>query len=186
MFHLCRHRYDTALKGFIEIITLNPLNEDAYKSLYDAYKKKGTLDKVIAEYEATSQRENSQIKKYILGYLYYYAGRTKDSIAKFNDFISSIPNDTNIPFFLAHIYSENNDVERAIGIFQELIKKDPSKLQIVTSRLAKLLTRRLDDKQTECILVALIEFYKNANEITSAENILSKLLTLKLPHPINP
>ncbi|MBU6392521.1 MAG: protein kinase [Planctomycetes bacterium] len=179
MFHLCRHRFDTALKGFIEIIELNPLNEDAYKSLYDAYKKKGTLDKAIAEYEAASQRENSQTKKYILGYLYYYAGRTKDSIAKFNDFISSMPNDTNIPFFLAHIYSENNDVERAIGIFQELIKKDPSKLQIVTSRLEKLLTQRLDDKQTECILVALIEFYKNANEITSVENILSKLSTLK-------
>ena len=104
MFHLCRHRFDTALKVFMEIIELDPLNEDAYKSLYDAYKKKGTLDKTIPEYEIASQRENSQTKKYILGYLYYYAGRTKDSIAKFNDSISSTPNDTNTLYFLAHIY----------------------------------------------------------------------------------
>ena len=181
LFHLCPHRYTTALKGFVEIIELDPLNESAYKSLYEAYKKKGILDKAIAEYEATSRLNDNSINKYILGHLYYYAGRIKDSIAYFNKFLTLPPNDTNIQFFLAYIYSENNEVERAVGIFQDLIIKDPSKLRVAISHLEKLLMHKLDEKQTPCLLNALCEFCAQAmaTDIPLAENVLAKIIKLK-------
>jgi len=181
LFHLCPHRYTTALKGFVEIIELDPLNESAYKSLYEAYKKKGILDKAIAEYEATSRLNGNSINKYILGHLYYYAGGIKDSIAYFNKFLTLPPNDTNIQFFLAYIYSENNEVERAVGIFQDLIIKDPSKLRVAISHLDKLLMHKLDEKQTPCLLNALCEFCAQAmaTDIPLAENVLAKIIKLK-------
>lgn len=181
LFHLCPHRHGTALKGFVEIIELDPLNESAYKSLYDTYKKRGLLDKAISEYETTSRLNNNSINKYILGHLYYFAGRIKDSIAKFNEFSILIPSDTNIDFFHAYIYSENNEVERAVGIFHELIKKDPSKLRAVISHLDKLLTHKLDEKQTQCLLNALSEFCTKVKvtDIPLAENILAKIIKLK-------
>ncbi len=181
LFHLCPHRYTTALKGFVEIIELDPLNESAYKSLYEAYKKKGILDKAIAEYEATSRLNDNSINKYILGHLYYYAGGIKDSIAYFNKFLTLPPNDTNIQFFLAYIYSENNEVERAVGIFQDLIIKDPSKLRVAISHLEKLLMHKLDEKQTPCLLNALCEFCAQvtATDVPLAENVLAKIIKLK-------
>ena len=181
LFHLCPHRYTTALKGFVEIIELDPLNESAYKSLYEAYKKKGILDKAIAEYEATSRLNDNSMNKYILGHLYYYAGRIKDSIAYFNKFLTLPPNDTNIQFFLAYIYSENNEVERAVGIFQDLIIKDPSKLRVAISHLDKLLMHKLDEKQTPCLLNALCEFCAQvmATDVPLAENVLAKIIKLK-------
>ena len=181
LFHFCPHRHTTALKGFVEIIELDPLNESAYKYLYEAYKKKGILDKAIAEYEATSRLNDNSINKYILGHLYYYAGRIKDGIAYFNKFLTLPPNDTNIQFFLAYIYSENNEVERAVGIFQDLIIKDPSKLRVAISHLDKLLMHKLDEKQTPCILNALCEFCAQvmATDIPLAENVLSKIIKLK-------
>jgi len=181
LFHLCPHRYTTALKGFVEIIELDPLNESAYKSLYEAYKKKGILDKAIAEYEATSRLNGNSINKYILGHLYYYAGGIKDSIAYFNKFLTLPPNDTNIQFFLAYIYSENNEVERAVGIFQDLIIKDPSKLRVAISHLEKLLMHKLDEKQTPCLLNALCEFCAQvtATDVPLAENVLAKIIKLK-------
>ncbi|HHT9112761.1 MAG: protein kinase [Planctomycetes bacterium] len=181
LFHLCPHRHTTALKGFVEIIELDPLNESAYKSLYEAYKKKGVLDKAIAEYEATSRLNDNFMNKYILGHLYYYAGRIKDSIAYFNKFLTLPPNDTNIQFFLAYIYSENNEVERAVGIFQDLIIKDPSKLRVAISHLEKLLMHKLDEKQTPCLLNALCEFCAQvmATDIPLAENVLAKIIKLK-------
>jgi len=181
LFHLCPHRHTTALKGFVEIIELDQLNESAYKSLYEAYKKKGILDKAIAEYEATSRLNDNSINKYILGHLYYYAGRIKDSIAYFNKFLRLPPNDINIQFSLAYIYSENNEVERAVGIFQDLIKKDPSKLRVAISHLEKLLMHKLDEKQTQCLLNALSEFCAlvMATDIPLAENVLAKIIKLK-------
>ncbi|HHT9123166.1 MAG TPA: protein kinase domain-containing protein, partial [Candidatus Wunengus sp. YC63] len=181
LFHLCPHRYTTALKGFVEIIELDPLNESAYKSLYEVYKKKGILDKAIAEYEATSRLNDNSMNKYILGHLYYYAGRIKDSIAYFNKFLTLPPNDTNIQFFLAYIYSENNEVERAVGIFQDLIIKDPSKLRVAISHLEKLLMHKLDEKQTPCLLNALCEFCAQvtATDVPLAENVLAKIIKLK-------
>jgi len=181
LFHLCPHRHTTALKGFVEIIELDPLNESAYKSLYEVYKKKGILDKAIAEYEATSRLNDNSMNKYILGHLYYYAGRIKDSIAYFNKFLTLPPNDTNIQFFLAYIYSENNEVERAVGIFQDLIIKDPSKLRVAISHLDKLLMHKLDEKQTPCLLNALCEFCAQvtATDIPFAENVLAKIIKLK-------
>jgi len=181
LFHLCPHRHGTALKGFVEIIELDPLNESAYKSLYDTYKKKGLLDKAISEYETTSRLNNNSINKYILGHLYYYAGRIKDSIAYFNKFLTLPPNDTNVQFFLACIYSENNEVERAVGIFQDLIIKDPSKLRVAISHLEKLLMHKLDEKQTPCLLNALCEFCAQvtATDVPLAENVLAKIIKLK-------
>ncbi len=181
LFHLCPHRHTTALKGFVEIIEFDPLNESAYKSLYEVYKKKGILDKAIAEYEATSRLNDNSMNKYILGHLYYYAGRIKDSIAYFNKFLTLPPNDTNIQFFLAYIYSENNEVERAVGIFQDLIIKDPSKLRVAISHLDKLLMHKLDEKQTPCLLNALCEFCAQvtATDVPLAENVLAKIIKLK-------
>jgi len=181
LFHLCPHRHGTALKGFVEIIELDPLNESAYKSLYDTYKKKGLLDKAISEYETTSRLNNNSINKYILGHLYYYAGRIKDSIAYFNKFLTLPPNDTNVQFFLACIYSENNEVERAVGIFQDLIIKDPSKLRVAISHLEKLLMHKLDEKQTQSLLNTLSEFCAQvmATDIPLAENVLAKIIKLK-------
>ena len=181
LFHLCPHRHGTALKGFVEIIELDPLNESAYKSLYEAYKKKGILDKAIAEYETTSQINDNSINKYILGHLCYYAGRIKDSIAYFNKFLTLPPNDTNIQFFLAYIYSENNEVERAVGLFQDLIKIDSSKLRGAISHLEKLLMQKLDEKQTQCLLNALREFCTKVKiaDIPLAENVLAKIIKLK-------
>lgn len=181
LFHLCPHRHTTAIKGFVEIIELDPLNESAYKSLYEAYQKKGLLDKAIAEYEATSQINDNSMNKYILGHLCYYAGRIKDSIAYFNKFLTLPLNDTNIQFFLAYIYSENNEVERAVGLFQDLIKKDSSKLRVVISHLEKLLMHKLDEKQTQCLLNALSEFCTKVKiaDIPLAENVLAKIIKLK-------
>lgn len=181
LFHLCPHRYGTALKGFIEIIELDPLNESAYKSLYDVYKKKGILAKAIAEYEATSRCDAGAIPKYILGHLYFYDGKIKDSIAIFNKFLTIPPGDTNIQFFLAYIYVESNEVERAVGLFQDLAKKDSSILTSVIPLLDKLLMRKLDEKKTECVLNALSEFCTKVKtaDIPLAENILAKIIKLK-------
>ncbi|HHT9138390.1 MAG TPA: protein kinase domain-containing protein [Candidatus Wunengus sp. YC60] len=181
LFHLCPHRLDTALKGFVEIIELDPMNESAYKSLCDAYKKRGVLDKAISEYETTSRLNNNSINKYILGHLYCFAGRIKDSIAIFNKYLTIQPIDTNIQFFLAYIYSENNEIERAVGIFQDLIVKDPAKLGTVISHLEKLLIRKLDEKQTQSLLNSLSEFCTKVKvtDIPLAENILAKIIKLK-------
>ena len=181
LFHLCPHRHMTALKGFVEIIELDPLNESAYKSLYEAYKKKGILDKAIAEYETTSQINDNSVTKYILGHLCYYAGRIKDSVAYFNKFLTLSPNDTNIQFSLAYIYSENNEVVRAVGLFQDLINKDSSKLRVVISHLEKLLMHKLDEKQTQFLLNTLSEFCTKVKvtDIPLAENVLAKIIKLK-------
>lgn len=179
LFRLCAHRFNTAIQGFVEIIELDALNEDAYKSLFEAYKKKGMLDKATAEYETASKNGKDSISRYILGHLYYYTGRIKESIAKYSEFVSLNPDDTNLPFFLAHIYLENNDITNAINIFRELILKDPSKLRNVTSLLEKSLIHKSDGKQTVWILDALVEFYSITREFISAEIVLSKLLKLK-------
>ena len=72
-------------------------------------------------------------------------------------------------------------MERAVGIFQDLIIKDPSKLRVAISHLDKLLMHKLDEKQTPCLLNALCEFCAQvmATDVPLAENVLAKIIKLK-------
>ncbi len=97
----------------------------------------------------------------------------RDAEELINENPDLLENSSEIKFELANIYSELGEFDKAISVFEELLKKDEIEVNIAANELVKLYARKGDHKKAVEFIDSVLK-NKNADESLYADKIIQQ------------
>lgn len=116
----CPRHFSEATAGLLDIIDLDPLNEDPYQELFRTYSDSGQLRSVISTYEAMRRTGKIPDKSlYTLINFYHLSEKYEKELSILQEEAEQRPDDANLRVFLARTYQALNE----FGQVEECMKK---------------------------------------------------------------
>jgi tetratricopeptide (TPR) repeat protein len=136
---------------------------ECFKSVGDAYASQGFTVKAIAMYKKLGKLKSSLESVLRLAELYTQQGLFNDARAQYLQ--------------VAEEFLRDGQLEQAVRIFQKTLEMDPENVAMRT-RLAEVYIRLNKKKEAWDIFAAAAETLRNKGQLSAAEEILQRMLTL--------
>ncbi len=121
----CPRHYKIATNGLLDLVDADPLNEEVYTALFNAFNEARDVQSIILNYDALRKRgEASEKHLYILIHLYYCAGKYDEAMKVTREEIGKKPENPRLHVFLSRIYQKLMEYPKAINCIKEAIRLD--------------------------------------------------------------
>ena len=117
--------YPTAIKVYEKLVNQNP-SEELLSELFDFYRNSEQLDKALHVLDRIEQLEGTDNEIYFERYKLYIAKQdTTHAYAAIDDLCAANPGELHFPTLKANLYHEQGYNDKALVLFNEVLKKDP-------------------------------------------------------------
>ena len=121
----CPRHYKVATNGLLDLVDIDPLNEEVYTALFNAFDQAKDVQNIILNYDALRKKGKASEKYlYILIHLHCCSGEYEDAIKITREEIDKQPDNPHLHVFLSRIYQHLMEYPKAISCIKEAIKLD--------------------------------------------------------------
>ena len=121
----CPRHFKAATNGLLDLVGIDPLNEKAYTTLFNAFNETTNIQSIIVNYEALRKKGKTSEKiLYLLINLYFCSGKYEEAMKVAQEEIDKQPDNPYLHFFLSRIYQSLMKYPKAINCIKEAIKLD--------------------------------------------------------------
>ncbi|MFQ5687519.1 MAG: hypothetical protein ACE5GV_12765 [Candidatus Scalindua sp.] len=121
----CPRHFQEATNGLLDLVDIDPLNEEAYTALFNAFNQTTNIQSIIVNYEALRKKGKAGEKfLYILINLYSCSGKYEEAMKVAQEEIDKRPDNPHLHVFLSKIYQNLMKYPKAINCIKEAIKLD--------------------------------------------------------------
>ncbi|MGR3304273.1 MAG: hypothetical protein ACUZ8I_17480 [Candidatus Scalindua sp.] len=121
----CPRHFKEAINGLLDLVDIDPLNEEAYAGLFKAFNETTNIQSIIVNYESLREKGKASEKfLYILINLYCCSGKYEEAMKVAQEEIDKQPGNPYLHVFLSKIYQNLMEYPKAINCIKEAIKLD--------------------------------------------------------------
>ena len=121
----CPRHYKVATNGLLDLVDTDPLNEEVYTALFNAFNEAKDVQNIILNYDALRKKGKASEKfLYILIHLHCCSGKYEDAMKIAREEIDKQPDNPYLHVFLSRIYQHLMEYPKAISCIKEAIKLD--------------------------------------------------------------
>jgi tetratricopeptide (TPR) repeat protein len=162
--YLGQGRPDMALKKIKAQLHINsPTLHQAYFLLGEMHAGQNHYDEAVRAYQRALDIRSSWDAPYLaLARIHFEHGKSKQAQSILESAARVLPRNQLIPLQLASMYEANQNFDRAIAVYENLIKANPD-LDVATNNLAVLLIDRRGDKASVEHGLNLVRRFQTAN-----------------------
>ena len=121
----CPRHYKVATNGLLELVDTDPLNEEVYTALFDAFNVAKDVQNIILNYDALRKKGKASKKYlYILIHLYCCSGKYEEAMKVSQEEIDKQPDNPFLHVFLSRIYQQLMEYPKAISCIKEAMRLD--------------------------------------------------------------
>ena len=121
----CPRHFKTATNGLLDLVDVDPLNEEVYIALFNAFNEAKDVQNIILNYDALRKKGKASEKNlYILIHLYCCSGKYEEAMKVAQEEIDKQPGNPYLHVFLSRIYQNLMEYPKAINCIKEAIKLD--------------------------------------------------------------
>ncbi len=121
----CPRHFKEATNGLLDLVDIDPLNEETYAGLFKAFGETTNIQSIIVNYESLRTKgKASERFLYILINLYCYSEKYEEAMKVAREEIDKQPDNPYLHVFLSKIYQNLKEYPKAINCIKEAIKLD--------------------------------------------------------------
>ena len=136
--------YEEAIRVYEKLIDKKP-TEEYLTELFDFYRNAGQLDNALEVLDRVERLEGAENDIYFERYQLYIAKEdTAKAYAAIDDLIEANPGELHFPTLKANLYHEQGYNDKALALFNKVLKKDPKNIYCKVSLLSFYKTLRED------------------------------------------
>ena len=137
--------YATAIRVYEKLVAKKPTDE-LLTQLFDFYRSDGQLDKALQVLDRIEQLEGAENDIYFERYQLYIAQKdTARAYAAIDDLCAANPGELHFPILKANLYHEQGYNDKALALFNTVLKQDPKNTYCKVSLLSFYKTLREDE-----------------------------------------
>ena len=161
--------YPTAIKVYEKLIAKKP-TEELLTELFNFYRSSEQLDKALEVLDRVEQLEGVENDIYFERYQLYIAKKdTARAYGAIDELIANNPGELHFPILKANLYHEQGYNDKALALFNEVLRKDPDNTYCKVSLLSFYKTLR-EDAAYEQLFDDIV--YDPATEAETRDNIM--------------
>ncbi len=121
----CPRHYKVATNGLLDLVDVDPLNEEVYTALFNAFNEARDVQNIILNYDALRKKGKASEKYlYILIHLYCCSGKYEEAMKIAQEEINKQPGNPHLHVFMSRIYQHLMEYPKAINCIKEAIRLD--------------------------------------------------------------
>jgi len=121
----CPRHFKTATNGLLDLVDIDPLTEEVYTALFNAFNEAKDVQSIILNYDSLRKKGKASEKYlYILIHLYCCSGKYEEAMKVAQEEIDKQPGNPYLHVFLSRIYQNLMEYPKAINCIKEAIKLD--------------------------------------------------------------
>ena len=172
----CPRHFKEATNGLLDLVDIDPLNEEVYTGLIKAFSEATDIQSIIVNYESLRKKGKASEKfLYILINMYCYSGRYEEAMKVTQEEIDNQPDNPCLHIFLSKIYQSLMEYPQAINCIKEAIKLDKQHEERYR-KFYDVLARNLGTYEKE--LIASIKMHLKKKQCPDAIRGAEKLLEI--------
>lgn len=136
-YFVARNMYDDAIGVYEDIYSQFPTKVDALSYLLSLYEQKEDYQNVIATLNRIETLEGKSEKISVAKFrIYFLQNNRKKAFSEIESLIAEYPNDDRYRNMLGELYLENDEPDKALTIFQDILREDSANTNAQVSMLA--------------------------------------------------
>ncbi|MGR3294524.1 MAG: hypothetical protein ACUZ9M_10990, partial [Candidatus Scalindua sp.] len=121
----CPRHFKTATNGLLDLVDIDPLNEEVYTALFNAFNEAKDVQSIILNYDSLRKKGKASEKYlYILIHLHCCSGKYEEAMRVAQEEIDKQPGNPHLHVFLSRIYQNLMEYPKALNCIKEAIKLD--------------------------------------------------------------